>query len=298
VNRLLAPVLVALAVLSACTSVAVSTVADAFAGGTTGSTWSSESDPELVRDALPFGLKTMEALLAREPEHEGLLGSLAQGFTGYAYGFILTDAEGAELAGRSGEAAALRTRAKGLLLRARDYGLRGLEVRHEGMRQKLLDVRGAEAALQELEPEDVPLAYWTAAAWALAISSAKDDMGLVAELPAAGALVVRSMQLDPDWNAGALHDFLISYEAARGDAVSARGHYERALALSKNARLGTHVTWVEAVLLPAQDREAFTRVLEQVVRADVNASPENRLANVLAQRRAKSLLAHADDLFL
>jgi hypothetical protein len=55
---------------------------------------------------------------------------------------------------------------------------------------------------------------------------------------------------------------------------------------------------VEAVLLPAQDREAFTRVLEQVVRADVNASPENRLANVLAQRRAKSLLAHADDLFL
>ena len=39
----------------------------------------TDEDPELVRDALPFGLKTMESLLAALPEHEGLLVTLCKG---------------------------------------------------------------------------------------------------------------------------------------------------------------------------------------------------------------------------
>jgi hypothetical protein len=35
-----------------------------------------------------------------------------------------------------------------------------------------------------------------------------------------------------------------------------------------------------------------------VLESDARASRENRLANVLAQRRARLLLDHADDLFL
>ena len=38
-------------------------------------------------------------------------------------------------------------------------------------------------------------------------------------------------------------------------------------------------------------------MLREVLAADVDAAPEFRLANVLAQRRARALLDHADDLF-
>ncbi len=40
-------------------------VGDALAGS--GSSWSTEDDPELVREALPFALKTMESLAAEAP---------------------------------------------------------------------------------------------------------------------------------------------------------------------------------------------------------------------------------------
>jgi predicted anti-sigma-YlaC factor YlaD len=298
VNRTHALALAAAATLAGCRTIAVRSAADAFSGGTSGAAWTSEDDPELVRDAVPFGLKTMETLLAQQPQHEGLLSSLASGFTQYAYAFVLSDADAAELAGRSGEAAQLRARAKRLLLRARDYGLRGLEARHPGIRERLLAVRGADAALAPLEKRDVAMAYWTAASWALAIAAAKEDVALVAELPVPGALVARALQLDEPWSAGALHEFLVSYEGARGDADAAKRHYERALALGMNKKLGPHVSYAEAVLVAAQDREGFVKVLEGVVSADVDAAPENRLANVLAQRRARQLLAHADDLFL
>jgi predicted anti-sigma-YlaC factor YlaD len=48
----------------------------------------------------------------------------------------------------------------------------------------------------------------------------------------------------------------------------------------------------------AQDRAGFTATLEEVLAADLEAAPRFRLANTLAQRRARLLLDHVDDLFL
>jgi hypothetical protein len=286
--------------VAGCRTVAVRTAANAVSGGTTGPAWKGDDDPELVRDAVPFGLKTMESLLDEEPKHEGLLLSLGSGFTQYTYAFVLGPAEEAELGGRSADAAAGRARAKRLFLRARDYALRGLEARHAGLRDALLAVRDLQGPLKKLEKADVPLAYWAAASWALAISCGKEDMGLVAELPAPGALVARALELDEAWSEGALHEFFVSYDAARGDPAAARRHYDRAVALGMNKKLSPHVSLVEAVLVPAQDRAGSEKLLKDVLAFDVDA-PEvraNRLANVLAQRRARALLAHADDLFL
>jgi predicted anti-sigma-YlaC factor YlaD len=283
---------------TACRSVATTAVADSFAGGSTGGVWASDDDPELVRGAVPFGLKTMESLLESKPEHQGLLEALTSGFTQYGYAFVQMDADRADLEGRNAEAQAQRDRAKRLYLRARDYGLRALELRHPGLRQKLESVREAGPALQQLEAKDVPLAYWTAASWALAIGAAKEDMGLVAELPVPGAMVERALALDESWDAGSLHEFFVSYAAANGDLARAREHYERARVLGRGQKLGADVSFAESVLVPSQDREAFTKVLQGVLDADARASRENRLANVLAQRRAQLLLDHADDLFL
>jgi len=57
-----------------------------------GSVYASDDDPELVREALPFGLKTIEGLLAEVPQNRNLLLAACSGFTQYAFAFVETDA--------------------------------------------------------------------------------------------------------------------------------------------------------------------------------------------------------------
>lgn len=287
--------------LAGCKTVAVRAAAGAVASS--GDTYASDDDPELVRAAVPFGLKTMEGLLGERPQDDALLLAAASGFTQFAYGFVLSDAEADDLLGRVGPARDERERARKLFLRARDYGLRGIDVRHAGLAAALRAARAPAAALAPATKEDVPLLYWTASAWALAISSAKGDMALVSELPVPIAMMDRALALDEAWSEGAIHEFFVAYDATRtaaegGGPERAKAHMERALALSMNKKLGPRVSYAEGVLVRAQDRAEFTRVLEEVLRADPQADRRYTLANVLAQRRARLLLDHADELFL
>ena len=71
--------------------IAVNQIGNALASG--GSTFEGDDDPDLVGDALPFALKTMESLLAESPKHQGLLLATASGFTEYAYAFVASRAE-------------------------------------------------------------------------------------------------------------------------------------------------------------------------------------------------------------
>jgi predicted anti-sigma-YlaC factor YlaD len=291
-----------LAPVAGCKSVALKFAADSLAS--TGEAYASDDDPELVRGAVPFGLKTMEGVLEEKPEHEGLLTALAAGFTSYGYAFVQQDADLADWDGKIDAARAGRARARGLYVRAREYGLRGLDVR-----QHLLGGRlrggGAEArdALAKARKEDVPLLYWTASAWALAIAADKANMAGVAELPTPVAMMERALALDESWNDGAIHEFFVVFDATRsaaegGGPERAKAHLDRALALSMNKKLAPRVSFAEGVLVQRQDRDAFVRTLEEVLRANPGEVPRYRLVNILAQRRAKALLAHVDDLFL
>src|SRR3970040_1814714 len=91
---LLASALLAMALaLPACSikKLAVNSLGNALAEG--GKTYASDDDPELVREAVPFGLKTVEALLDESPRHKGLLLAAASGFTQYGFAFIQQEAD-------------------------------------------------------------------------------------------------------------------------------------------------------------------------------------------------------------
>jgi hypothetical protein len=275
---------------------ATGALADALSGK---SALGSDEDPELVRDAAPFGLKTMETLLPEQPHHVGLLTSLAGGFTQYAYAFVQQEADALEFAGKAMDAAPRRLRAKKLALRGRGFGLRGLEESSPGITEKLLSMKDLETTCAALKKEDVPLVYWTAAAWGLAISNGKEEMGLIAQLPAPMALLKKALELDETWNDGTLHELMASLESARpgGSEAEAKKHLDRAQQLNQGRHLGALVSWAEGPSVQGQRREEFEKLLKEVLAADVNSSPDDRLANTIAQRRAKLLLAHADDLF-
>jgi hypothetical protein len=284
--------------LAGCSGIATSVMADALSSGTGGSL-SRDDDPELVRDAAPFGLKTMESVLDSQPQHLGLLTSLCSGFTQYAYAFVAQDADALDFAGKSLDARVKRDRARKLLIRARDYGLRGLEVRSPGITQKLKSMKDLSAALVSVKKEDVALVYWTAASWALAVSNGKDDLSLVAELPASEALMKHAMELDETWGDGAVLEFFVSFESSKpgGTVANAKKFLDRSIELSHGTHLGVQVAWAEGPLVDAQKRDEFELALKKVIAADAGADPNSRLANTIAQRRAKLLLTYADDLF-
>lgn len=277
---------------------AVNRIGDALAES--GTTFASDDDPELIGDAVPFSLKLMESLLASNPKHRGLLLATTSGFTQYAYAFVQQQADSLEDVDVT-RARAARARAKRLYLRARDYGLRGLETRHKGF-GAALRARPREAARLATQ-DDVPLLYWTAAAWGAAVSLSKDDPNLVADQPAFEALIDRALELDETFDSGAIHGFLISYESARQGAKGdpnerARRHFDRAVELTNGQAASPFVSYAEAVSVMKQDRAEFESLLRRALAIDPDAKPEWRLANLIMQRRARWLLSRQDDLFL
>jgi predicted anti-sigma-YlaC factor YlaD len=278
---------------------AVDSVGNILAKGGGGS-FATDDDPELVQAAVPFSLKLMESILLESPEHEALLTAAAGGFTQYAYAFVQQEADAIEEEDFE-RASELRLRARKLYLRARDYGLRALEVGHPGFRDAL--AADPVAAVAGMTEEDVAALYWTAAAWASAIGLAKDDPALIGEVPRMEALIDRAYALDPDFDSGSIHSFLMSYELARAggeeDPVErARRHYGRAVELTGGKKAAPYITWAENVCVQQQDAAEFRRLLKTALAIDVDARPEWRLENTVMQRRARRLLEQIDILFL
>ena len=277
---------------------AVNKLGDALAAG--GTTFASDDDPELVKAAVPFSLKLMESLLAESPNHERLLFATASGFTQYAYAFVQQDAD--ELEDKNLAAAReLRVRARKLYLRARNYGLRGLELKHPGFEKGLR--ADPKAALRAGKVDDVPLLYWTGASWAAAISISKDNPDLIGDLPIVEALMDRALELNESFEQGAIHSFLVSYEMSRPGAEGkpeerSRKHFERAMELCGQQQAGPLVALAEAVSVKSQNVREFTDLLHRALAINPDARPEWRLVNLVMQRRARWLLSRADELFL
>jgi predicted anti-sigma-YlaC factor YlaD len=293
-------VLAAVLLCSGCSirKMAVNRLGDALTGG--GATFASEDDPDLVKDAAPFSLKLMESLLAESPRHVGLRVAAASGFTQYGYAFVQQEAE--EIEGRDVvAAAALRKRAQRLYIRARNHGLRGLDARHRGLEAALR--KDPKTTVQRLGKADVDLMYWTALAWAAAISMSKDNPDLVADVPIVEALIDRAATLEPDHGDGAIHTFLITFEMSRqgvkGDAAArSRQHFDRAVKVTRGENAAPFVALAEAVSIQKQDRAEFESLLERALAVNTDARPEWRLTNLVMQRRARWLLERVDDLIL
>jgi len=301
--RAAVPAFLALAlVFAGCSSLqraAVNKAGDALARGSY--VYASDDDPDLVWQAVPFGLKSIESLLAQAPRHQGLLLAAASGFTEYAYGALQQQADFVE-AKDLARATELRNRARKLYLRALGYGFRGLEVQLPDLRRRLQADPDPAHALAGTTKEQVPLLYWTGAAWGAAIAISKDDPELSADQSRAAALILRGLALDEGFEAGAGHDFMIAYEGGRasvgGSIEEARRHLRRALELSHGQRAAPLVGFAEAVSVARQDKPEFKQLLDQALAVNVDAAPELRLANLLAQRRARWLLGRIDELFV
>jgi TRAP transporter T-component len=291
--------LLALAFLASSCSVrkyAINQLGNAVAG--TGDTFASDPDPELVGSALPFTLKLIESLLAESPRHVGLLTAASQGFTQYSYVFVQEPAD--ELADTDrAQSNTMKVRATKLFLRGRDFGFRGLDVKHPDFSARIKT--DPKKAVADLNKSDAALMYWTVLGWGGAVSVSR-DFAMLPDLPRIEAIAQRLLDVDETYNEGAIHGFLIQYEMARlqpkPDRIAiCKAHFERNLELAMGHQAAPYVTYAENVMVAQKDKAQFQELLQKAIKVDVNQWPEHRQLNLVMQRRARWLLSRTDKLF-
>jgi predicted anti-sigma-YlaC factor YlaD len=280
---------------------AMNAVADALTGDGSSDVFTGDSDPQLVGDALPFAIKMYESLLSANPEHQGLINTTGSLFVMYANVFVQGPAERLPRSMYDQRQASL-VRARNLYLRGFGILYRGLELKYPGFsaayRQEKL-----KNFLEKMKKTDVPALYWSAAAGLSAYSLNPFDMDLGVRIPEFYALVERAYEIDPDFNSGALDEFMLIYHASipdvmGGDKSKIENHYQKALEKSKGLLAGPYVTYAQNVSIPAQDYDKFKELLEKALSIDPDKDPSNRLVNIIAQQKARYLLDSAALFFI
>jgi predicted anti-sigma-YlaC factor YlaD len=292
-----------LAALQGCSinKMATRAVADALTGVGESTVFTGDSDPELVGDALPFAIKIYEALLEREPNHQGLIVTTGSLFIMYANAFVQGPAEmlppGEYFAEQAG-----KKRAKKLYLRGVDILSVGIEKRYPGILGSK-QTGELDKYLSKLKKADVPLIYWLVAGTLSAYALDPLDLALGMKLPELTVLINRAYELDPDFNTSALDEFFILFHASvpkgmGGDKSKVDGFFKKALEKTRGLSAGPYVSYAEAVCVQAQDYETFKKYLEAALAVDVDADGGNRLVNIINQRKARYLLDHASYYFI
>ena len=273
----------------------INRMADALSS--TASTFTRDNDPEFVRQAAPSTLKMVEMMLDQSPSHAGLLMTACSGFTQYAYAFLQSDADVGDPS--SGTTKDLKARGAAMYERARGYCLRALEVRHPGAARALQG--DPKTVLGTMTAADVPALYWTGVSWGGGLLLADSPLARIGELADVRALLTRALQLDEAWEGGTIHEAMIALESLPallgGSAARAKEHFNRAVALANGESAFAYVALATGVAQPAKDRAEFERLLKAALAIDVSKRPSIRLANLIAQKRARYLLTQTDRLF-
>jgi hypothetical protein len=183
--------------------------------------------------------------------------------------------------------------------RARGYCLRVLELQHPGFGAALKT--NTRAALGKTVRADVPALFWMGVASGGGLSLAENQLRRLGDLALIRATFLRALELDETWERGAIHEVMIALDGLSpligGSAARARQHFDRAVALSNGASAFAYVTLASSVAQPARDRAEFERLLRAALAIDVSREPSLRVANLLAQRRARFLLSQVNRLF-
>ena len=245
----------------------------------------NHDDLKTVEQGAPAYLLLMDSMIESDPENTDMLASAAGLYSSYATVFVTDEA-----------------RAKRLTERAHDYGNQALCLLDEQLcNPNDMAYDAYAAAISHLQKGHMQVLYAASSAWAGWIQTHQDDWNAIAQIPKVKALVTRMAALDPTYQHGAAYLYLGVLEsllppAAGGKPEVAKKNFEKADALAGGHNLMVKVMMAENYARMMFDRDLHDKLLHEVLAADPHY-PDFTLMNMLAQKRAKELLASADDYF-
>lgn len=267
-------------------------------------------DPDILEAAFPAGIQQMEGLLHINPDDMVLRSMMGRSYASFGYAFLEDHYEVAQndVDASEEDIEHWRERATAAYLRGREIAVDGLDRIHgEGGGLMAVQTQGLEPFVAHLgrftdAERDAPLLFWVAYNWVRYISLHRDDMDAIADLAYVIALADRVYALDQtymEYGPVALRGGLMAATppALGGRPEDAKVELERAIELTQRRNLNYLVTEAQLVAIPMQDRALYQSLLEEVIAFDVHSFTEQRVPNLLAQRRARRYLAQIDDLF-
>lgn len=260
-----------------------------------------ESDVEIAREAGLTMIKMIEAFQYDNPANKNLNTLLARSYANYAQGFLeyqlLTSKGVNEVKYQK-----YLERTKMFYERGKQYGLRVL--RGNGSFKSALnkDLDTFVKSLKGFGRSAVPQLFWTAMSWGGLINLSLDSPLAIAEFPRVEAIMQRVLMLDEHYFYSSPNLFFGYSLGSRpqmfgGNYEKSKAHFEAALSAYNRKFLMGLVYYAEVYAVQTQNASLFTTLLNEVLAADAAALPEARLANELAQRRARWLLENKEKFF-
>ncbi len=246
-----------------------------------------ETDLALAEASMPANLKLIEGLIQEDPDNPDLLTYAAQGFYGYAFGFVeLKD----------------QARAAMLYERGSRYGLRALQAMGIDVDLSTASVDAIDENIAKLGKRAVPALFWTASNWAKLIDLKRTDPAYIAQLAATERLMQRVLELQPEFYYGGAYVYYGVYYGSRapmlgGDFDKSEAFFARANAVSNRKLLMVDVLQAEYLERQRFDQEQFHQLLSRVINDPVGSFPEMELANQVARERARKLLSREAEWF-
>ncbi|MGM0444081.1 MAG: TRAP transporter TatT component family protein [Fibrobacterota bacterium] len=269
-------------------------VADSLTGGG-GTVFSGDNDPEFIQDALPFGLKLYESLLESNPDHIGLLQTLASGHSSYSYLYLHFPAD--TLPADTDRQEHLRQRAKKHYLRARGYAIRALSLRYPDFMKRLSSA--PKELLEQTTTEDADLLYWAGISWMGAFTVDQTDLKLALSSTNARKLLFRVKELAPNYGNGTIDEFLVTYYGSLpkklgGNTDSAAYYFDRAVKLNDPPSAAPYIAYAKSVLATPEHEEEFVRLLKKAKDISPEEDPDNLLIRTVKQQEASWLLRNRE----
>ncbi|HEC12016.1 MAG TPA: hypothetical protein ENI80_02000 [Acidiferrobacteraceae bacterium] len=272
-----------LTLLSACTSLVNS--ATATMATNLSSAILNSDDPQTVADGAPAYLLLLDSMLRNKPDKPQLLRSAATLYSAYARVFVKD-----------------KRRVQRMSKHALGYAIRAVCVENKAAcHLHQMNFTDYQALLDTLSQEDVPGWYILGVAWAGWIDANRQDWSTMAELPRVEAIMDRLATLDGSFKQGGPHLYLgilstLLPPALGGKPAMGRRHFEKADSIAKGKNLIIKVMFAEKYARLVFDQDLHDALLNEVISANPIV-PDLTLMNILAQQRARELLATGQDYF-
>jgi len=305
VKSFFSAVVILLFLCSSCSikKLAVNSIARNVSGDAT-KVFMEDNDPELVGDSFPIILKMMDMLASTAPDNSNIRSSAGSLYVMYASVYL--QGKGAVLSYEMWkEQHNLYERAKKHYRRGYEYIVDSLELKHEGFKSAMVS-GDYDRAFEKMKKSDAADLYWGGAAVLAGVSVDILDPNFAADREGAIKMLFKALELNPDFGNGMLDDILMQLYASLPDGMGgsmekALYHYKHGLELSGGNMISLYVSYANTICRKKQNQEGydeFKAVLTDVIGRDVDSIPDNRLANIISQRKARYLLENIDDYFL
>mgnify|MGYP000574979867 CR=1 FL=1 len=265
-----------------------------------------DSDLDLTEKAIPANIKLLEAMLANSPGDRRLTTLIARMYGSYGFGFLETRLEGAVYADPDQEPnepdiANIKNQLNHTYEKGMGYAMDALELGRPGARTAFARVAAIDPYLEQLDKNDVAPLFWygfNLGAW---VNRNLDSIRAVSRAYVARKVMERVIELDPGYNYGGAHLFLLAYFGSRppmmgGSQEKAGDHYRQLRQIAGEDYLLADLFYGRFCLHQQQDRDGFVTIMQRIADHPVKDG-DLALYNAIAVHRADIYLSALDRLF-